>query len=284
MRIWQAVILGLIQGLTEFLPISSSAHLQLAQTVLGMEQLGEETLIFFNVMMHFGTLIAVVATFHKEYVRLFRELLRLLHLRKPERRRKGAPRNFAAERSRRLLRLLIIAALPLAVLPLARRFVVQLGSNLFFTGAMLLVTGAVLYTSRWVSFGEKKVEDMMPLDALSIGLAQIPAALVGLSRSGLTITVGMWRGLERSFAAKFSFLLAFPAILGATVWELIAAIRAGAIQNLPVCLIGMAVAAVTGYGAIRLLRLLVEKNAFGKFAYYCWGAGLVCFLLALGYV
>ncbi|MCQ2419256.1 MAG: undecaprenyl-diphosphate phosphatase [Clostridia bacterium] len=274
MRIWHAIVLGIIQGVAELLPISSSGHLKIFENLMNLPNV--EKLLFFDVMLHFGTLIAVFAAYWKDIVVIFNELLEMVHLRKPPR---GKKKDVS---TRRMILMLIAATLPLALYLIYKDFIETLGASLLFVGLMLLVNGVILYISDRFSYGKKDVKKMTLLDAILIGVAQAFAPLPGISRSGITITTGMVRGLEREYAVKFSFLLSIPAVLGATILELIDAFKGGLDSGLIVpCLIGIVVSAAVGYAAIRLLKFITQRNAFGKFAYYCWGAGLVALILAL---
>lgn len=274
MRNWHAIVLGIIQGLAEFLPISSSGHLKIFENLMNLPDV--EQYLFFDIMLHFGTLIAVFVAYWKDIVVLFNELLEMVHLRKPPRgKKKDIP-------TRRLILMLIAATLPLALYLLGRGFIEDLGGMLWFVGLMLLVNGVILYISDRFAFGKKGVKEMTLWDAILIGVAQAVAPLPGISRSGITITTGMVRGLDREYAVKFSFLMSIPAVLGSTLVELIKAIKEGIQPGLVVpCLIGIVVSAVVGYGAIRLLKFITQRNSFGKFSYYCWGAGLVALILSL---
>lgn len=274
MRIWQSIVLGIIQGVAELLPISSSGHLKIFENLMNLPDV--EKLLFFDVMLHFGTLIAVFAAYWRDIVGIINELLEMVHIRKAP---KGKKKDAA---TRRMILMLIAATLPLALYLIYKDFIKALGASLFFVGAMLIVNGVILYISDRFCYGKKDVKQMTLLDAILIGVAQAFAPLPGISRSGITITTGMARGLEREYAVKFSFLLSIPAVLGATLLELVDAIKEGIQPGLILpCLIGIVVAATVGYAAIRLLKFITQRNAFGKFAYYCWGAGLVTLILAL---
>lgn len=274
MQIWQSIVLGIIQGVAELLPISSSGHLKLFEHLLGLPDV--EKLLFFDVMLHLGTLIAVFVAYWQDIRRIVFELLEMAHLRKPPAgKHKDVP-------TRRMIMLLIIATLPLVLYVVLGDIIESLGGSLFLIGTMLLINGLILFMSDRFTYGKKNERSMTILDAILIGVAQAFAPLPGISRSGITISTGMARGLERSYAVKFSFLLSIPAVMGATLLELIKAIRGGIDSALIVpCLIGIVVASAFGYAAIRLLKFLTQRNCFGKFAYYCWGAGLVTLILAL---
>ncbi len=178
--------------------------------------------------------------------------------------------------ARRLVLMVILATLPLVVVLPFKSKVEALGASTLFIGCALLVTGLLLFASDRLRPGRKNERTMTVTDALLIGCAQALAVVPGLSRSGTTISAGTARGLDRTFAVRFSFLMSLPAVLGATLLEVIDAAKTGVDPALiPQYILGMAVAAVSGYFAIRLVNLLAKKGRFGAFAYYCWAVGIV---------
>ena len=274
MTYWTAILLGLIQGLAEFLPISSSGHLAILQNFLRIGDL--ENQMLFDVLLHLGTLGAVIFAYHTELRGLCREGLMMLHLQKPKR---GARQDPAR---RRLLLFLIAATLPLIPAAFLSDYLDSLFYDTFFIGFALIATGFLLLAADRYGHGNKTEKAMTLSDALVIGLAQMIAVVPGLSRSGTTISFGMLRGFERSFAVKFSFLLSIPAVLGANLVSLIKVFSTGVEWSyVPMYLVGVACAFVSGYFAIYFLRLVVQRGKFGGFCYYCWGAGLVTLLLSL---
>lgn len=271
----QAIILGLVQGLAEFLPISSSGHLKLFQKLLGLPNL-EADYIFFDVLLHLGTLLAVLVVYRKIIGRLLREFFTMLHLRQP---RRGETPDRPL---RRMIALLIISLLPLfAVLPI-KDTLEAMGGNFLVVGVMLLLTGLALYACDRLPRGKKDEKEMTIWDSLFIGVAQCLAVMPGLSRSGMTISAGAARGLDRSYAVQFSFVMSIPTVLAAVLLELADAIRAGIdTAMLPKYLVGVAVAALSGIAAMRFLQIIAKRNRFGGFAYYCWGAGILSMFLFL---
>ena len=269
----KAILLGLVQGIAEFLPISSSGHLAIAQNLLGLEGAGSVP-EFFDVLLHLGTLIAVFAAYWKDIcdmvVELFRGIGDLAHRSTPS----------PVPPARRLILLIIVGTLPLfAVLPI-RKSVQGLADNMVFVGAALIVTGFLLFLCDWVRKGRKTERSATWLDALLVGVGQAVATLPGVSRSGMTITAGCFVGYERRFAVRFSFLLSIPAVLGANILSIKDAVQAGIVgAEVPMYLVGVAVAAVTGYLCIRLLKYIADKGRFGAFAYYCWAAGVLTLVL-----
>ena len=268
-----AFLLGLVQGVAEFLPISSSGHLAIAQNLLGMQEAGSVP-EFFDVLLHLGTLIAVFAAYWKDIcemvVELFRGIGDLAHRSTPS----------PVPPARRLILLIVVGTLPLfAVLPI-RKAVQGLSDNMVFVGAALIVTGILLFLCDRVHKGRKTERSATWVDALLVGVGQAVATLPGVSRSGMTITAGCFVGYERRFAVRFSFLLSIPAVLGANILSIKDAVQAGIVgAEVPMYLVGVAVAAVTGYLCIRLLKYIADKGRFGAFAYYCWAAGVLTLVL-----
>ncbi len=268
-----AFLLGLIQGVAEFLPISSSGHLAIAQNLLGLESAGSVP-EFFDVLLHLGTLAAVFAAYWKDIcemvVEFFRGIGDLAHRSTPS----------PVPPARRLILLIIVGTLPLfAVLPV-RRAVQGLGDNMVFVGAALIVTGFLLFLCDRVRKGRKTERSATWLDALLVGVGQAVATLPGVSRSGMTITAGCFVGYERTFAVRFSFLLSIPAVLGANILSIGDAVKAGINgAEVPMYLVGVVTAAVVGYLCIRLLKYVADKGRFGAFAYYCWAVGILTLVL-----
>ena len=264
-----SILMGIIQGVAEFLPISSSGHLALFQTFFGMETV-EEKYMFFTVLLHFGTLISVCVVYWRDIADMIREFflgIAALMGRKDT--------GVTPPPARRMVMLIIIATLPLFVMVLLQDAINQLFSNSIMVSCALIVTGFILFFSDRLAKGHKTARNATVADALIVGCGQALAVIPGLSRSGTTISVGMLRGFDRAFAVRFSFLLSLPAILGANVLEIKDAVEAGfPMEELPMYLVGVAVAAVVGYFAIRLVKSLADKGKFGKFAYYCWAVGL----------
>lgn len=276
MNYFQSILLGLIQGVAEFLPISSSGHLALFQNILGLADVEGEHM-FFDVLLHLGTLAAVFAAYWGEIKAIILEFLTMVHIRK-------LPDGQKPDRlSRRMIGFIIIGTLPLFVVLPIKDHIEALFSNLMFIGFALVMTGLLLFFSDRFNRGSKDLKNASLLDIVLVGCAQAIAVVPGLSRSGTTIAAGMARGFERQFAVKFSFLLSIPAVLGANILSLIDVITEGGVDItlLPMYLVGVVVAAVSGYLSIRLLKFISQRGSFGGFSYYCWGAGLVALVLSL---
>ncbi|MCL2828954.1 MAG: undecaprenyl-diphosphate phosphatase [Oscillospiraceae bacterium] len=268
-----AIFLGFIQGVTEFLPVSSSGHLAIFQS-FGLEDIHERHL-FFDVLLHLGTLVAVCIVYRKDIVEMVRATISLV---RPGR---GDEENPVAPSKARLALMLIIATLPMVLAIPLQSTVRQLGNRMWFVGLMLLITGGVLFFSDKLARGRRGEKNMTVKNALVIGFIQFVAVLPGLSRSGLTITAGAMTGLDRGFAVRFSFLLSIPAIIGANIVTSITEIDVVDWSLMPMYLAGVLVAGVTGYFAIRLVKMLVDAGKFGKFAYYCWFAGAVAIIASI---
>ena len=275
MTIWNAILLGLVQGIAEFLPISSSGHLSVLNNLFHMTT-AEEGHMFFDVLLHLGTLVSICVVYWKDIVDMFYEVIGFANL---------GPRAGVRQRhypAARLFLMIVVATLPLVLILPVKDMVEGLYYNSIFIGVMLILTGCMLFISDRMLQGKKTETNMSFLDALLIGLCQCVATIPGLSRSGTTITAGMATGLRRDFAVKFSFLMSLPAVLGANLLSLIHAAKEGVTwQYLPAYLVGTAVAMVSGIGAITLIKRISEKGRFGGFAYYCWVVGVLSIILTM---
>lgn len=269
----ESTLLGSVQGVTEFLPISSSGHLVIFQNLLGFK----EPQVLFDVVVHFGTLLAVVSVYRRDLWRImvevftaFRETVRTQDFRK----------SWEAHPYLRLGVNLVLATLPAAAAGVFFEDALErIFGSLSSAAGMLLITGTVLFFTRRSKDQAIDLEKLSLLDGLAIGVAQAFALLPGISRSGMTIATGLFRGLNRDLAARFSFLLSVPAILGANVLEIhkISG-HLDSKEGLPFFLGGVT-ALVTGYLALRILLRMVHSGKLHHFAYYCWavGAGVLLF-------
>jgi undecaprenyl-diphosphatase len=260
-NLFQAIFLGVVQGLTEFLPVSSSGHLVFFQSLFGME----EPQLFFDVMLHFGTLLAVMVYFRRDISGIIRGIGSTVT---------GKRKN---EEGTKLFFWILVATLPTALMGLLfKDWFESLFSKPNIVGGMLLITGSILYLTRWVKKKDRSLEKMKWIDALLIGVAQGIAIIPGISRSGATISMGLFCGLNRELAGKFSFLLSIPAILGAMLLEF----RGASLTNdlLPI-LIGTAIAFGVGFFSLNFLMKVIRFGRVADFSYYCWGTGLLVILL-----
>ena len=275
MNYLNTAFLGLVQGIAEFLPISSSGHLSLLQNFLGFQS-AEETNLFLDVLLHLGTLISVFIYYWHDIVDMVREFFlgcRALVRPNPEERQMPP--------ARRLVFLVVVGTLPLFVILPLKKYIDALYQNTWVIAVALLCTGCLLGVSDRLARGRKTERTTTWVDVVIIGFAQALATIPGLSRSGSTICTAMLRGCKRSFAVRYSFLLSIPAVLGANILSLKDAITEGIDwAQMPVYLVGVLVAAVSGYFAIRLVNVLANKGKFGNFAYYCWGVGILALILS----
>ncbi len=261
MNWFQAIVLGLVQGLTEFLPVSSSGHLVLSQEFLGVDDRG----VTFEILVHFATLLSVVIYFRNILWRMTRSIL--------------PPFSPELARERRLILLLFIASLPAAAVgfsPLKDTFE-SVYEKPTVVSLLLLVTGALLFLPRILSRGGRDLDDEVSVkSAVAMGFGQAFAILPGVSRSGATIVSGMVAGVKSSTAAEFSFLMAIPAIAAATLMELkdLEQLDAGLLGPY---LAGSIVAFGSGLVAIFAVLESIRKGKFEYFGIYCILAGIGCF-------
>jgi undecaprenyl-diphosphatase len=258
----KAIILGIIQGLSEWLPISSTGHLRLTEYYLGLS-----LPILFDVTLHIGTLFVVFVFFRKDIKNV---LTSLAHL------------DFKTENGK-LIPLIIIALIPTAILGIFFSFIIPietLAQTPLPIAAALIITGTILYTTKKAP---EKTDAITTKTALAIGTAQGIALIPGISRSGTTIAIALLIGLKREKAFTFSFLLSIPAVIGAlglTLYQERHELAVSAFTT-PQILIGTIIAAVTGYIAIRILQRALMDRKFHLFAVYCWGIGVVVAVLAI---
>nr|WP_162990777.1 undecaprenyl-diphosphate phosphatase [Maliibacterium massiliense] len=251
MNMLQAAILGLVQGLAEFLPISSSGHLVLVQKLMGIQ--ATQDLMFFNIMLHVGTLFAVVAVFYRDIWEMIKHPFSKLPM------------------------LLVLATVPTVVIALLTRNLIDEAFEGQFLGVCFIITAIILYWVECVRHRHpRSIEKMGPFDALVIGTAQGLAILPGISRSGATIAAGLSQGVQRAAVGKFSMLMSMIAIVGAAVLEAPDAL-AGGMGGLSwgSMLIGIVTAALSGYVAIRWLLRILQQGSLKPFAIYLVILGLV---------
>jgi undecaprenyl-diphosphatase len=267
MDIVQAIILGLVQGVSEFVPISSSGHLVLVPWLLGWPQPG----LVFDTMVHWGTLVAVLAYFWRDFIALASAWGRSL-----------ASRNLG-EPEARIAWLIIVGTLPAALMGyVGEDFFESLFAAPAWAAGLLLVTGLILALSEWLGKRWKEPHQLAFLDSILIGIAQGCAIAPGISRSGATIAAGLFRGLKREAAARYSFLLATPIIFGAGLLQLLDLFKMeSATAHLPALILGFLAAAFSGYLCIRFLLSYLQQGKLYVFAIYCWLAGGASLLIAI---
>ena len=278
--------MGLIQGLTEFLPVSSSGHLGLIKALTGMEDAG----ILFDVLLHFATLIAICAVFYKDILKLVMEFGGMCrdifgNIASLGRSLSGGREpeyvKVISNVHRKFVLLLIVSTIPTGIIGVFMKDIVEYASgNLLLTGICLICTGLILALSDFLADGDKKLKETGYWDAFAIGVTQGIATLPGLSRSGTTIVAGILCKMDRKFAARYSFIMSIPAVLGALILELFdigtESVTAG---DVGCYILGMFIAAIVGYIALRIVMKLVMGRYFKYFAYYCGAVGLVSIIV-----
>ena len=282
MNVLKAILMGLLQGLTEFLPVSSSGHLGLLKGLFGLDN-GS---ILFDILLHVATLISIIAVFYKDILKLViefggmcRDIFHNIASFGKSLSGGSSPEyeRVISSPYRKFVLMLIISTIPTAIIGVFMKDIVEYTStNLLVTGVCLICTGLILAMSDFLSDGNKKLKETGNWDAFAIGSAQGIATLPGLSRSGCTIVAGILCGLDRKFAAKYSFIMSIPAVLGALVLELFdigtESVSAG---DVGCYILGMLIAAVIGYIALRIIMNIIVSRYFKYFAIYCGVIGLV---------
>ena len=277
MNFWTALFLGIVQGLTEFLPVSSSGHLAIFENLFGLRYSEDENLMF-EVLLHLGTLVSVFLVYRKEIIPMVRDTWHFI----TGKGNRGKTEDGRVTVPVRTMILVAIGTVPLILILPLHSALGKLFGNLSFIALALLVTGTILYAANKIPSGKKDERSVTAKDILLIGAAQAVAVIPGISRSGATTSVGIARGLKRDFAVRFSFLLSIPAVIGAFLLELIKAFVAGVNWALfPLYLVGMVVSAVVGYFAIGLMRRFVERMQLTYFSYYCWGVGVIVLIVSM---
>lgn len=272
MNLLQSIILGITQGLTEFLPVSSSGHLVLLQNIFGIN----EPELLFDICLHLGTLLAVVVVFMNEIRSILRTLWSLPGLLQQS---KSPAELFEENEAVRIAVLIVAGTVPTAILGLLfHKITDQLFGSIWLVGCMLLVTGTLLWLTRRVQLKGRPLKRVTIKDALIIGVVQGLAILPGISRSGSTISAALFLGIDREVAGRFSFLLSIPAILGALVVGFESEAIRSNVSGVTI-LIGTATAGIIGIVALKVLLGLVKKGRLPFFAPYCWLIGMIAFVV-----
>lgn len=276
MDLIQGIIIGIVQGLTEFLPVSSSAHLVFIQNILGVE-----SSLAFDTFLHLGSLLAVLWFFRGDIVKMLHSWWLSIGDLLQGRFKEG----FYEDPYKRLAWYVILATIPVGLVGV----LFEDSVDALFSGALyvpaffLFVTGTILYLSQRMTSGEVNFHNVSKKEALFMGLGQACAILPGLSRSGTTIAAGLVIGLDKEFAAKFSFILSIPAILGAFLLQLKDIGGALDANFLPV-IFGFIAALIAGYAAIKWMLDLIQKRSLDIFAYYCWAVGIIVFMGSIAHI
>ena len=287
MPVWKAVILGLVQGLAEFLPVSSSGHLIIIKQVLGVD-LGSGGM-FFDIMLHFGTLVAIFIAFRKDIAKLVAEGIHIIidifanigiFFARLFRSSKEY-RHIIKSSYRKFVMLVIVSTIPTGIIGILLSDIIGAANDMIMVpGVCLFITAAFLVIADLADEGIKKPKEASYVDAGIIGIAQGLSTMPGISRSGTTITACILCGFDKKFAVKYSFIMSIPAVLGAVVLEL-KDLQPGIIvkDDITGCIIATVVAAVAGYFSICFMMALVRGKRYKYFAIYCIIAGSI----AVGY-
>lgn len=279
MDIIQAIIMGIVQGLTEFLPVSSSAHL-----VLTPELLGAKSSLAFDTLLHVGTLVAVIGYFWKDITSMIKSFVSSL-LDIP---RGKFKEELTEDPYKRLAWLVVVGTIPAGLMGVLFKSEFEaLFDSVTMVGFFLLVTGVILWSSEWITKknSDKKSKDIKEVsftNSLVIGVFQGFAIAPGISRSGSTIAAGLFSGLERKLAARYSFLLSIPAILGATLIQVKDIVTFDA--NTEVLVLGFLAAVISSYLAVKFMMGYIQKHSLNIFAIYCWIVGALTIILSMGII
>lgn len=266
MNMFQALLLGIIQGLTEFIPISSTAHLIIGQQLLGISS--SEAMFSFLIIVQLGTIVSLVVTFWKDLLKLVKVFF---------------TRPFSTPENK-LGWYIIIATIPALLAGILLKSAVEalFKMPLLEAGIRLLITAVVLALAEWLGKRTHSLAEMTWLDALIVGLAQVIAIFPGASRSGTTISAGMARGLDRPAAARFAFLMSIPVMVAAGVYQMLDVIKMPDLASfLPPMVAGLVTAAIAGWFAVKWLLGYLVRHSLYIFAAYCTVIGAVCLTVAM---
>ncbi|MGR3177965.1 MAG: undecaprenyl-diphosphate phosphatase [Candidatus Anammoxibacter sp.] len=267
MNVVDTIILGVVQGVTEFLPVSSSGHLVIFKNLLKIDSPG----IVMEISLHFGTMIAICTVFWKDIYLIIKDIkqsiIKLAAKRAPD-------EVLKEDQNTKLFLMILLGTVPTAIIALlfAKAFE-RFFSIPLLAGIMLIVTGIVLWSTKMIKRKNPEKETIPFFYALIIGAVQGIAIMPGISRSGTTIAAATFLGIKRELAVKYSFLLSIPAILGAAILKI--GEMNGSSINFQNIIIGTIIAALVGYLSLLFLVNLIKKGRFYLFAYYCWGAGII---------
>lgn len=282
----QAVILGFVQGATEFLPVSSSGHLAILKNIFGLSDVG----ITFDILLHVGTLIAVFVVYYKDIWGLIKNAVLLIgcvcynvvawfrNIPVKYDEDKVRYKKVLSNTYRKFALLVVVSTIPVGIVGfLLESYIESVSTGLLVPGICLLITGVVLLLAEALPGGNKTAKEMTFGNAVFVGICQACAIFPGISRSGSTISASLIAGLDREFAVKYSFILSIPAILGAALKSCLdimsgdVTVEAG---STGMYLVGMLVAAVVGFATIKALLVIVKKQKFRYFSIYCFALGI----------
>lgn len=271
MDLIQALLLGILQGVTEFLPVSSSGHLALARALLGRELMPGIT---FEIVVHFGSFCSIVVYFRSRITGIIRDVLGSFS---PEGIR---TKRFMHDYNTRFSMIILLSMIPAMIVGFTLKDQIgQLFLNPVFVSGMLLVTGTLLFLTRFV---KNPVSDVDVKRGLLMGVAQAFAIIPGISRSGSTISVGLFSGINRNSVADFSFLMVLPVLAGAMLLEVLEVMETGIeyadVLNL---VAGFLASFIAGYFSLKYLIILLKREKFHYFSYYCWAVGILGLIIFL---
>ncbi|MCL2813948.1 MAG: undecaprenyl-diphosphate phosphatase [Oscillospiraceae bacterium] len=264
---------GIVQGLTEFLPVSSSGHLAILKNIFGLEF---DDAILFTLILHLGSLAAVFIVYFKDIKNMFFGFFALMG-----KVFKGKFKYKTAPSGERLVLLLLVATIPLVPGAILDKQIEVLSGYTKIIGVFLLINSVILFFSDMITAGDVNEKTALPKNALFVGLCQLIAVVPGISRSGSTITGGLLNNFNRQFAVKFSFIMSIPAILGASVFKFADFAKSSPdVTGFAVasCLIGFVFAFFAALAAIVLINIIVRKKNFMVFSVYCFAAGLLALI------
>ncbi len=278
MSIKYALLLSLLQGITEFLPISSSGHLVYAQHMLGLQDLP----LLFDLILHLGTAVAAGIFFHRTIGCMLRDSF--VYLVNSGQRKSIISRG----NTRLLLYILLSVAVTGAFGMVFRDTIAQFFSKPRWVPLFFAVTGVLLLTTKFIPIKNKDISDITWIQPVVIGAVQAGAGFPGISRAGATVSAGLFMGMSRRFSGTYSFILAIPSIIGASLFEFLregealqrVAVDPASTSFMAVCAVGFVVSTVAGYGALKLLIPILYRGRWFIFSYYCFGIALAGFLLA----
>lgn len=274
MNVIKAIILGIVQGLTEFLPVSSSGHLAVTQQLLNIP---EDQILFFTTMLHLGTLFSVFLVYSKDIIIIIREFLHLIG-------EIFTGKGFKINNEHRKLGFyIIIATIPTGLMGLLLGNVfASFYTSTVIIGIALIITGTLLWIAEKSNSGRRDIRDMNTIDAIIVGIFQGLAITPGISRSGSTIVGSLFRGFNKELATKFSFLISIPAILGASVLEFKDALSVGTGDiTTDILIAGMLAAFLSGLLAIKSLINFIKKEKLYYFSFYTWIIGAIVILISI---
>lgn len=287
MNLLESIFLGIVQGVAEFLPVSSSGHLAIFEKLFGID----EASISFDVFLHIGTLIAVILVYWRDVVRLVVEGIGIvtdacinIYTFINAKRTKQTPtyRKIIRSAYRKFAMLVIVSTIPTGIIGMLGRELVDKSSDtLIVPGICLLITAVLLFMSDQVPDGLKTPKKTTYANAVFIGVCQGIATLPGLSRSGTTITSGLLCGLRRDFAVKYSFIMSIPAIIGAAIVEIPNMQKNIATTSAVYYVVGVVVSAVVGFVCIKTMLIIVRNKKFKYFAYYCAVVGIIAVIASI---